>query len=535
MAAVIRAEERRWVGWVAAGFALLTTLPYLIGFFSAGPDWRYTGLLIAAEDGNSYLAKMALGAAGDWLFRTPYTAVSQQGFLAFFPYMLLGKLAAPPGQFEQLVFWFHMFRVSGVAALVYATYRFCSLFLEEVNARRLATLLALLGGGFGFLAPFGMEGLWQGIMKMPLEFYSPETFGFLSALAFPHLAWARALLLLGMVFFLNSAGKPFWPAIVPTGITWLVLGLMQPLTVVTAWAVVGVYLVLWAAWLLLKQAGWSGWKMAFLRACGAGLISSPLVFYNLLSFQFDSFLKRWQAQNLIPSPPPGDYLLAFGVLIPLLVLGAIRWKELGARPLALPLAWLVAFPFLAYAPYNLQRRLPEGIWVALVVIGVAALNILPIRWRKIAVAWCGLAFLSTLFLFVGGLSAVGTPQYPLFRPAGEVKAMNFLAATVQKGERVLAAYDSSTILPTRAPVTVIIGHGPESLGLAENQPRVEAFFRADTQDSDRRALIQQFQIHYIYRGPLEKQLGNWDPSTSPAYRLIYNQGGYQIYAVGPTE
>jgi len=48
--------------------AAITSLPYLLGWVLAGDNSSYTGLLLAAEDGNSYLAKMLSGANGAWLF-----------------------------------------------------------------------------------------------------------------------------------------------------------------------------------------------------------------------------------------------------------------------------------------------------------------------------------------------------------------------------------------------------------------------------------------------------------------------------------
>ena len=36
----------------------LTSLPYLIGYFRQGTDWRFTGFFLGVEDGNSYIAKM---------------------------------------------------------------------------------------------------------------------------------------------------------------------------------------------------------------------------------------------------------------------------------------------------------------------------------------------------------------------------------------------------------------------------------------------------------------------------------------------
>jgi hypothetical protein len=198
-------SERKWVNLFSLGFLVLTTLPYLMGFGLQGEQWRFTGYFLGVGDGNSYIAKMLSGTEGAWLFRTPYTAFPQNGFLAFFPYLLLGKLVAAPGEHEQLVALFQIFRWGGGWLMVYGSYRFFSFFFDAVAPRRLCTLLAVLGGGMGWLALAGLQGIWGD--RIPLEFYSPETFGFLSFFTLPHLSAARGLLLLGLVRYWEHRGK----------------------------------------------------------------------------------------------------------------------------------------------------------------------------------------------------------------------------------------------------------------------------------------------------------------------------------------
>ena len=527
--ALIERSERRWVWLFAAFAALVTTLPYLAGFAAQGPDWRYSGLLIASEDGYSYLAKMLLGSNGDWLFRTPYTTASQTGFLAYLPYILLGKLAAGEGRYEQLAALYHWFRIGGVVAMTWATYQFMAWFIPGRGLRRLGTGLAIFGGGLGFLSLLGLGSLWQGVMKIPLEFYSPETFGFLSALALPHLAWARALLLWGLLVFLR--GDRLRSGALVGGI-WLLLGLMQPLTVVAAWAVISAHLAGWAGWIVWrKNGGWGDWRKAFLRAAVSVLISAPLVLYNFLAFQFDPFLNRWQNRNLIPSPPLGDYLLAYAIIFPFVAVGIWAWRKEMTVVRILPLTWLAVFPLLAYAPYNLQRRLPEGIWVALCVLAMAGLAALPQRWSRPLRLGLALSFVSSLVFFFAALRGVSVPNVPLFRPTAETAAMDALSRQAARNAVVLASYDTSSVLPTRAAVRVLIGHGPESLGLEQTQPRVEAFFTTGMSDSDRAALLSEFSVSYIFCGPHERALGGWDPEQTGFLRVIYQEGAYTIYHV----
>ncbi|MBI4769225.1 MAG: hypothetical protein HY784_02125 [Chloroflexi bacterium] len=158
---------------------LLTLLPYLQGFARQTAAWRFSGFVFGVEDGNSYIAKMLQGHAGAWLYRLPYSSEPQRGALIHPYYLLLGKLAVGPGALHgQLLALFQLARLGSGFVMLLATYRFLAEFLPAVGARRIGLLLAALGGGLGWLlALLGREG-WLG--SLPLDFYSPETFGFLT-------------------------------------------------------------------------------------------------------------------------------------------------------------------------------------------------------------------------------------------------------------------------------------------------------------------------------------------------------------------
>ena len=112
--------------------------------------------------------------------------------------------------------------------MILATYDFISIYIPNENLRRLGTALATLGGGLGWLSVFGLGGLWQN--GLPLEFYSPETFGFLALFGLPHLAMARAFLLWGLYKFLSPNAEMRSGII--GGLFWLGMSFFQPLTVV---------------------------------------------------------------------------------------------------------------------------------------------------------------------------------------------------------------------------------------------------------------------------------------------------------------
>ncbi len=543
------ALERRWVLRFALFVMALTTIPYLVGYARQGDEWRFSGFVFGVEDGNSYIAKMLSGAYGAWLFRTPYTAMGQKGVIAFLPYLILGKLAAPPGVHEQLVALFHFFRyVSGTLA-IFATYEFLATFLELKPLRRLGLVLATLGGGLGWIMLLIGHFDWLG--SLPLDFYSPETVGFLSLYGLPHLSLARAGLLWGLVAYVRAmkgegqnlpsgqARSLGWDG-TKVGGWWLVTGLAQPLTALVMGVVMSLHLLLLA---ILKVVGgwkkaqddWNRWVKLLKQVIVAGLIAAPFLLYNAVVFSTDPFLKAWTSQNIISSPHPLHYLLAYGLLLPLAIWGGLRLARESRWEGWLVMVWVLALPFLVYLPVNIQRRLSEGAWVAVVLLAMKGLEGLTAS-RGHRSAWIKYALLafslpSTLILIGGGMLTAYQPMQPAFRPREEVRAFEFLEGYARGGEVILSAYETGNALPAWAPLRVVIGHGPESVGLPLLQRQVEAFFQNGSEDEMRLALIREQKVSFVFWGPRERSLGDWDPAAASYLRRVYRSGSYEIFEV----
>jgi len=524
-------------------------LPYLLGYAVQGTNWRFTGFVFGVEDGNSYIAKMLSGTYGAWLFRTPYTAEPQNGALAYLPYLLLGKLAAPPGEHEQLVALFQIFRFAAGILAILATYDFLAIFVEERRIRRWGLILATVGGGLGWLLV--LLGKSQMLGSMPLDFYSPESFGFLNLYGLPHLALARALLLWGFVIYLSPGFFGLLPFLdhrilrvdlagVGIGFLWLLLGLAQPLTVVIGWAVLFAHLCTlgaynaWRRWKGL-EADWEQWRAYLWRSFWAVLVSSPLVIYTMGAFYLDPFLRSWTGQNLILSPHPLHYVLAYGLLVPFAIWGGIRLLKNNPVIGWFPVAWVLMLPVLAYAPINLQRRLPEGIWMAWIVLALSAFQGLrpgnqAKRFRYFQLTTT-LLFPSTLLLLSGGLMAAAHPAQPIFQPLNEVTLFETLDTQARPGEIVLSDFQSGNALPAWAPLRVVIGHGPESANLASLQPRVKAFYQVQTSDAERLKFLQTYHVRYVFWGPDERSLGAWNPQDAAYLSLVLQAGEYEVYEV----
>jgi len=535
-------EERRWV-WMAAGIAgLLLLLPYFMGFAAQGQDWRFSGFVFGLEDGNSYIADMLSGANGAWIFRSPYTPFPQNGVLTFLPYLLLGKLAASPGMHEQLAALFHLLRTLAVMLVFWATYDFLALFIRDVKLRRQATLLASVGSGLSWMFLHGGGENWMA--SMPLEFYSPEAFGFLALFGIPHLALARAFLLWGLrsfILLLTCEDSALKRRGLITGTFWLAAMLAQPLIGLVSGAIPAAFLLVSGGGLLIRRASaqpadFTAWKRLFKGALWGGLVAGPFAIYNMLSFMLDPYLRTWNVQSYIPSAHPLVYLAAYGILLPFAIAGAVGLKRRNAWQADFLSVWVVLFWAAIYIPYSQQRRLLDGVWVGLTALAFVGLETSRTsqghgRWLWRARPVLLATLIAPLLLVAGSLQVATHPAPPAFVPSDQAAVFECLAEQGLDGEVALAAYATSNALPAWAPLRVVAGIGTLSAQADQLQHEVAAFYDRNTADEERVGILNRYEIRVVLWGPQERELGVFNPHTWLQLEPFCSQGEYQAFRV----
>lgn len=501
----ISTREWRWTLACAALILALTAVPYLIGWLAQGEDWRFTGALFGVEDANSYLAKMRLGARGEWLFTLRTTSEPHEGALLFLPYLLLGHVArlvarSEPVPTETLIAVFHSARLVFDLALILVIYRFVAVFLRRPATRRLALVLITLGGGLGWLVTLlGGDKLFG---SLPVDFIVPEGYTFLILFGLPHLALARAALLLGfLALFAALQHASIWRSVRPAllaGIGWTVMGLAVPFYIPVVYAVLGVWGL--AAWLRSRHFP----TALFVRAAIAALVPLPVLVYNAWVFLASDVFGQWAAQNLLPSPHPAHYVLGYAILgIPAAAALGWAWRRGAVRlPYLLLASWIVAAPVMVYLPVNVQRRLAEGVIVPLGILAAVGLARIARGRRWVIPVSVALALGTSALLWLGGLVSALTPGRPLFRPADEIAAMQALDAIAPADAVVLAVHETGNMLPAVTDLIAYVGHGPETIYADEKEARVRAFFRDELDATARAALLAE--VDYVLVGPLER-------------------------------
>jgi hypothetical protein len=259
-----------------------------------------------------------------------------------------------------------------------------------------------------------------------------------------------------------------------------------------------------------------------------------VVIYLALQFSSDPFLKAWTAQNRILSPHIAHYALAYGLVLIPAIFGARAIIQSKKTTSLFPLSWVLISLVLAYFPYNLQRRLPEGSWAAwgvLVAVGMMTLFKEERKRRIGGVILLAFSVISSVILIVGGANVARRLTTPVFRPVEEVAAFEWLAIHAENGDHVLASFSTGNVLPAWAPVRVVIGHGPESVDLARLAPQVEAFYADSASAQARQKFLVEHDVRFVFYGPNEKMIGRWYPDQSSILVEVYSGGEYQIFEV----
>ena len=78
----------------------------------------------------------------------------------------------------------------------------------------------------------------------------------------------------------------------------------------------------------------------------------------------------------------------------------------------------------------------------------------------------------------------GSTEAPVFHPRPLADSFEWSAEHLPEGALVLASYETGNILPAYAPVRVVVGHGPESVGLTELLPSSGGVLQRRDADGD---------------------------------------------------
>jgi hypothetical protein len=513
--------EFRWILIASLLVILFASLPTIYAWSQADADHVFTGFVYNTEDGNSYIAKMRLGARGAWLFYLVYTPEDHEGALVYTFYLLLGKIAARLGLSFVLIY--HLARAILGLGLLLTVYAFVARFTPDLVTRRVAWALVAIGSGLGWLLTILGATHWLG--DLPLDFWVPEAYVFLVLYSLPHLALAEALLLWAILWTLHTFEGKGLRWCLYAGLAAFFMAWLLPFYAGVLAAALGAYLLA-----LLIRRRRIPWREAGLTTL-AGLGALPPVAYNAWVFTANDAFATWAAQNHILSPHPLHYLLGLAPLLVPAMGGTIQAIQQREERWLLPPAWVMIVPLLLYIPFNLQRRMIAAVQVPLALLAAAGLTAWFHSKRLALIVYIAVASLSNLLLVTGSLGPIHQQTIPIYQPRAKVSALEWLGTRAEPNERVLASFAVGNVVPVWTDLRTFVGHGPETLHSDQKRDDVRRFFQPQTDEAWRQALLRDFDINYVFYGPDERDLGNWHPDKARYLIAIYNDQAYTIYKV----
>jgi hypothetical protein len=138
-----------------------------------------------------------------------------------------------------------------------------------------------------------------------------------------------------------------------------------------------------------------------------------------------------------------------------------------------------------------------------------------------------------IIMFAWHVGTLVTRWPTLYQSANLTATTDWLPENASYADGVLAAYNTSTIIPARAPVRVMLGHPSETVYVDLRKDEVKQFFDPAMSDSWRHTLMFALNLNYVWYGPEERALGAYDPAKSLFLQPVFSAGDVQLYKVKP--
>lgn len=459
----------------------------------------------------SYLAKMRDGLDGGWFYTNPFTTEDVKPVFLFVFYIALGHVARLTGL--SLIAVYHLARVGLGVFLLAAVDRMIRGFGWKGPARLFAFALVFFASGFGWLLR------WTRIEIHPVEFMETEGFVFQSMMSYPHFVLALAL----MVWILSDAWRfgrngSGLRILAPIAVAAFVLAWVHPrplLTLVTTSALAAVWGGLRGLW---------DWKRWAIPICVIVLVATGPMVISLLTVRADPLWAEWSRTETLSSPP-WQYLIAYGLLWPLALIGLVRGARRNEPWAPLLGSWLIMGSLLPFLPIAAQVRLIIGWNIPLALLSGYALGdwIVPgmrAASPRLAKATPGLVSVLILLLCLTSIAYLGLGvwrvmvcSFPTYYSQERAEAMDWLRTHTGADETVLGSSLTSMFIPGYAGNRVVHGHWAETFRLKEKTDKVERIFDAETTAPTRQTLLEELRVRYLFYGQWEQQLGEYDPAA----------------------
>jgi hypothetical protein len=527
--------------WAIAVVVLgLTSLPYLYGHLSSPPDKQFMGLMLDVPDHGQYLSWWR-GFQSSLLISNKLTPEPNEPIFFNLLWWALAQVSRWTGLGYVPVY--QVFRWIAGGSFLWAVYRLIAQLLPDVRQRRTAFLLVTFSSGLGWVLVVLKYTLAKGELLFPLDVYIAEGNSFLCILGYPHFAFAAAFIALTFEFIWRGWKEEQTKYMVIAGVLALLLGWMHAYDLLLIYGIIGTFAIL--VWLKQRAFSWRlfwGGVIVCVLSCSGAIYSVVLTTVDPL---WEEVLAQFaNADVYTPSPPHLVILFGFSLLLAVTAWIGLVWRKQWSEENLFVIGWFLAGAMLNYIPTDFQIHMLNSWQIPIMVLVTKGLYdfVTPAiaNWRPTvgekATRWVVVVFAiavlpTNLYLWAWRFVDLARHDYPFYLHREDAAALDWLRENTSPDDVVLCSLTIGQYVPAVSGNTAFLAHWAQTVDFYDKRNRVARFFDVAAPDEERVETIYNFGVDYVFYGPAERELGDYDPATASWLDLTFSAPQAEVYRV----
>ena len=254
--------------------------------------------------------------------------------------------------------------------------------------------------------------------------------------------------------------------------------------------------------LIKKRIDWHLLKHCLVFA----LVSLPsIIYYFWLSTSHFVTIERFvQASSLIYTPSILAFILGYGFILPLSLIGIYIFLKKKFSSFPLLIAWLITHIALLSFPLPLQRRMTEGLHLILCIFAVEGIWIIykNFNLKRHKIFWVIIFVFLFNFsnVFILKRDATYFKQQNLSFPKELITSMQWLKANSPEQTNIISNTDMlvNNLIPAFVVRKIYFGHRIETLNSQKKEKEVLHFFQTNNDDQKKYFFLKDKKIDYVF-------------------------------------
>jgi hypothetical protein len=335
---------------------------------------------------------------------------------------------------------------------------------------------------------------------------------------------------------------------VAAGVVGLILSLQHAYDLLIIYGVLGTFTVI--IFIRDRRVSWFLVKSNLI----VGLISWWPGLYSVWLTQSNHIWKEVLAQYAnagVYTPTPFHLIILMGIplLLASLTFSGLVPLNKDSDELLFVKGWFLAGFLLLYVPTDFQVHMLNSWQIPVTVLAAWGFfkYIIPViseytgkarpDWnsqyvvRAVTLGVIVIAALTNLYLFAWRFVDLARHDYPYYLYRDEVVTLKWLDENTAPENIVFSSLTIGQYIPALSGNTAFLAHWASTVDFYYKQDLVSRFFDPATPDEERMQTLDSFGVDYVFYGPAERALGDYDPATSSWLELVFSRPQVNIYRV----